>query len=210
MKKLILCILINFTLLCFAFCDDVANANEPEYTQSTSQISYESTKTTDSVNYDLIYQLITNGVSIFIAGCLPSHLNKKNDILKSKITKLETFYVDVSEWYNSSFLGLSAFNMVFNGQMTTNQYDEWFIKKILKKNQLASEISLYLYFPDIRKEYKDMINSVQEAYTYTWSLKSKTQYSKQERQKYEELVLSTNEKFEILKSKIIKKTRYCK
>ena len=213
MKKKIICILFSFTFLCFVFCDEIQKSTEAVYTQASTQISCDSIITKKNINYDLIYQLIANGVTIivaFIAGYLPSYLNKKNDILKSKSTKLETFYVDVSEWFNSAFLGLSAFNMVFNGQMTISQYDEWFIKNTSKKNQLTSEISLYLYFPNIENEYKDMTNSVQEAYTYTWSLKSKTHHTEQERQKYDELVLLTNKKFEILKLKIIEETRHCK
>lgn len=213
MKKIVLCILLSFTFLSFVFCDEIQNLNESIYTQASTQISNDSVNTKNNINSDFIYQLIANGVTIivaFIAGYLPSYLNKKNDSLKSKADRLEAFYVDVSEWFNSAFLQLSVFNMVFNGKMTTSQYDEWLNKNSTKKNQLSSEISLYLYFPNIEKEYKDMTNSVQEAFTYILWLESKTNYSTQDRKKYDELVLSTNKKFEILKSKIIEETRHCK
>lgn len=213
MRKIVLCILLNFTFLSFVFCGEFQNLNEPVYTQASTQISKDTVNTKNSINFDLIYQLIANGVTIivaFIAGYLPSYLNKKNDNLKSKSDKLEEFYVDVSEWFNSVFLGLSGFNMVFNGQMTSNQYDEWFINNKIKNTQVRSEISLYLYFPNIEKEYKELIKSIQDAFTYTWYLKSKTQYTTMERQKYKNCVELTTTNFEALKEKIIEETRHCK
>ena len=213
MKKIIFCFLLCFIFLNFVFCDEIQNLNEPIYTQASTQISNDSVQARNSINYDLIYQLIANGVTIivaFIAGYLPSYLNKKNDSLKSKTEKLEAFYVDVSEWFNSVFLGLTAFNMVLNGKMTSSQYDEWFINNKIKNNQLRSEISLYLYFPNIEKEYNVMIKSVQDAYAYTWSLKSKTQYTITERKHLEDSVALINKNFEILKKKIIEETRHRK
>ena len=100
--------------------------------------------------------------------------------------------------------------MVLRGEMTSNQYDEWFTKNCAKGNYLRSEISLYLYFPDIEKEYKDMIKAVQDAFSYTWSLKSKIHFTETDLKKYRDYVALSNKNFEIFKNKLIEETRHCK
>lgn len=210
MKKIEICLLFIFSLAFCGFCEDV---NIQTISEAPTKIIQENKPTQKTINYDFIYQIITNGVTIivaFIAGYLPSYLNKKNDSKRKKSEKIESLYVDISEWFNSSFIGLTAFNMVLRGEMTSNQYDEWFTKNCAKGNYLRSEISLYLYFPDIEKEYKDMIKAVQDAFSYTWSLKAKTYFNETEVKKFKDYVALSNNSFEKFKNKIIEETRHCK
>lgn len=210
MKKLKIFLLLILSFMFYGFCEDI---NSQIISEAPNEIIQESIPVRKTINYDFIYQLITNGVTIivaFIAGYLPSYLNKKNDSKKKKSEKIESLYVDVSEWFNSSFLGLTAFNMVLRGEMTSNQYDEWFTKNCAKGNYLRSEISLYLYFPDIEKEYKDMIKAVQNAFSYTWTLKAKTHFTETDLKKYREYVALSNNNFEKFKNKLIEETRHCK
>ncbi len=196
-----------------SFCNEVEHKPGTIITNANSQEISEVEIQNKNINLDLVYQLITNGVTIivaFIAGYLPSYLNKKNETQKSKSEKLEFLYIEVSEWFNSSFLGLSFFNLVLNKQMTPSQYDEWINKNTPNNNYLKCEINLYLYFPNLENEYKEMIKSVQDAYTYTWSIKNKQIITNEERQKFDLFVLKTNSTFEKLKNKMIEESRHCR
>lgn len=202
MKKRIFVFFYCFmSLIFFSFADNViTTANAEEEIASSGYVAYENIDKHNS----LIAQIITSFITVIVAyitGAVPSFLTKKYENAKIKKEKLEEFYIETTEWYNSCFLQVSMINLVFNRQWEWKDFDKYIAQNPNKKGCLKSEIDIFLYFPEIKKYYEAVRKSIQDLFVYSYEIR-KNKDLLSFRKDYEILVKNSSQSFDDFKEKM--------
>lgn len=113
----------------------------------------------------LISTIVGGLLSIF-GGYIANKVHTKNELIEKKKELLETLYVDITKWYNHFFHIYISFTLVLDGISTWNEYLDNINSQNKETNIFSSEITIYLYFPELIDNYKELLKKVQDIYSY--------------------------------------------
>lgn len=163
----------------------------------------------NSIDNILMFQIISNAVTIivaFISGWLPTFLSHRNEVSKTRKEKLENFYIEVSNWFDLSITITSSFLYVINGKWSLDNYNEYIINTNRQTNHLASEIDVFIFFPELKENYINLKNSIQKANICINTEMIITYHQTENillyKEKFLNLIESCNKNFEILQKNI--------
>lgn len=116
---------------------------------------------------DLVIQSIVVGlvaiISALVGGILPQWIQRSENEKKLKRDKLETLYVDIENWFNNAFnIFFIQFNLVFKGAIGWDGYLDICNEQKPLGTHKKSEMTIYIYFNDLEKDYKQLVDSVQD------------------------------------------------
>ena len=201
MKKIFVFFYCFFSLLLFSFAGDtIITANNEKEVVSNNSMTDENIEKHSA----LIAQIITSAITVvvaYITGAVPSVLTKKHENAKIKKEKLEEFYIETIEWYNSCFLQISLINLVFNRQWKWDDLDKYVAQNPIKKGYLKSEIDIFLYFPEVKNNYEEVRKSIQDLILYSYEIRKQSDLASC-RKVYEELVERSSKSFEEYQKKM--------
>ena len=113
-KKVLLFVLCFIYLTYFSFTGETVITTNIEKDFDSS--NYHANDKSENHN-SLVAQIITSIITVIVAyitGAVPSLLTKKYENEKIKKEKLEEFYIETTDWYNSCFIQVSMINLIFN------------------------------------------------------------------------------------------------
>ena len=200
-KKILIFVYCFMTLAYFSFADEtVITANtEKEYVSSNYQ-----TKENIGKSDSLVAQIITSIITVIVAyitGAVPSLLTKRYENAKIKKEKLEEFYIETTDWYNSCFLQVSRINLIFNRIWKWEDYDNYITQNPIKKGYLKSEIDIFLYFPELKDYYEEVRKSIQDLFVYSYEIRNNYDLISC-RKVYEGLAKKSSQSFDSFKKKM--------
>jgi uncharacterized protein Yka (UPF0111/DUF47 family) len=158
----------------------------------------------------IMQSLIVGGVAIvsaFIGGILPNRLQRKRDIATQKRQKLEELYTNIERWYITVFnMFCTEFRLVINKNIDWNGYLDRICAMEKEGDHVKSEIILFLYFPELEKEFVTLKNTVQEVNRFIDNDMKELYLSGisllTKEKEYTKKVLEANKAFSELKSKM--------
>lgn len=201
MKKFFVIFYCCISIFSFSYASDTIITTNIEKDISTN--NHITDENVDK-NSSLIAQIITSFITVvvaYITGAVPSLLTKKYENAKIKKEKLEEFYIETIEWYNSCFIQISLINLVFNRQWNWNDFDRYIAQNPNKTKYLKSEIDIFLYFPEIKANYEDVRKSIQDLFIYSYTIRKRTDLVAC-RNVYDKLVEKSSKSFEDYKKKM--------
>lgn len=171
-KKVLLFVLCLLSLTYFSFAGEtVITTNTEKDFDSSNYLANDKSENRNSLVAQIITSIITVIVA-YITGAVPSLLTKKYENAKIKKEKLEEFYIETTDWYNSCFIQVSMINLIFNRKWRWEDFDNYITQNPIKKGYLKSEIDIFLYFPELKDNYEEARKSIQDLFVYSYEIRN--------------------------------------
>lgn len=200
-KKVLLFVLCFLSLTYFSFAGEtVITTNTEKDFDSSNYLANDKSENRNSLVAQIITSIITVIVA-YITGAVPSLLTKKYENAKIKKEKLEEFYIETTDWYNSCFIQVSMINLIFNRKWRWEDFDNYITQNPIKNGYLKSEIDIFLYFPELKDNYEEVRKSIQDLFVYSYEIRNNNDLISC-RKIYNELAKKSSQSFDSFKEKM--------